>query len=63
MSKVNEIAPAALGEWFLYVNVDKTERTNTKREIDCVAEKWRTTKKLGSLLGDVEDLSRSQTTY
>ena len=58
LSKVNEIAPAALGEWFLYVNVDKTERTNIKREIDRVAEKWRMTKKLGSLLGDVEDLSR-----
>ena len=42
LSKVNEIAPAALGEWFLYVNVDKTEHTNIKREIDCVAEKWRT---------------------
>ena len=56
LSKVNEIAPAALGEWLLYVNVDKTERTNIKREIDCVAEKWRTRKKLGALLGDVEDV-------
>ena len=57
LSKVNEIAPATLGKWFLYVNVDKIERTNIKREIDCVAEKWKMTKKLGFLLGDVEDLS------
>ena len=46
LSKGSEIAPAALGEWFLYVNVDKTERTNIKREIGCVAETWRTTKKI-----------------
>ena len=58
LSKVNDIAPAALGEWFLHVNVDKAERTNIKREIDRVAEKWSTTKKLGSLFGDDEDLSR-----
>jgi len=58
LSKVNELAPAALGDWFLCVNVDKTERTNTNREIDRVAEEWRTTTQFGSLLGDVEDMSR-----
>jgi len=36
LSNVNEIAPAALGEWLLYDDVDKTERTNIKRDIDCV---------------------------
>ena len=40
------------------VNVEKTELTIISRETDSVAEQWRTTKKLGSLLGDVEDLSR-----
>ena len=58
LKTVNEIAPAALGVSFLYVHIDKTERTKIKRDIDCVAEKWRTTKKRGSLLEDVEDLSR-----
>ena len=36
LSRVNEIAPAAQDDWFLYVNVDKTD---IKREIDGVAEK------------------------
>ena len=44
--------------WFLYVNVDKTDRTIISRETESVAEQWRTTKELGYLLGDVEDLSR-----
>ena len=63
LSKVNEIAQAALGEWFLYVNVDKAERTNTNREIDGDVEEWRTTKKVGSLLEDIEDLSRRKIIY
>ena len=58
LSKVNEIVPTALGDWFLHVNVDKTERTIISRGTDSVAEEWRTTTKLGSLLGNVEDLSR-----
>ena len=40
-----------------FVNLDKTELTTISRETDSVAEQWRKTKKLGSLLGDVEDLS------
>ena len=57
LRKVNEIAQTALGDWFLYAIANQTERTNTNRKIDRVAEEWRTTKKVGSLLGDIEDLS------
>jgi len=32
---MNEIAPTSLGDWFLFVNVDNTERTNS--DIDRVA--------------------------
>ena len=42
------------------MSMSTKQRTNVKREIDRVAEKWRMTRKLGSLLGDVEDLSRRQ---
>ena len=52
---VKVIIPTALGDWFMYVNIEqKTERLS----IDRVAEEWRTTTKLGSLLGDIEDLAR-----
>ena len=47
-----------LGDWALKVNPDKTEITVLTRNIDRVAEQWRTCRKLGSLLGDVEDVSR-----
>ena len=56
ITQVNEIAPTALGDWFLCVNVDKTEPTIISCETG--RDEWRTTKKLGSLLGNVEDLSR-----
>ena len=45
-SKINEIASTALGDWFLYVNVDKTEHTIINHEVDRVAKEWRTTKNL-----------------
>ena len=47
-----------LGEWNLKVNPDKTELCVLERSTDRVAEFWRTTKKLGSLLGDAEDVTR-----
>ncbi|XP_065189571.1 uncharacterized protein LOC135820187 [Sycon ciliatum] len=47
-----------LDGWALKVNPDKTEITVLGRSLDRVAEQWRTTKKLGSLLGDSEDVSR-----
>ena len=45
MCKVNEVTPTPLGDWFLYVNVGKTERTIISCETDSVAEQSRTTKK------------------
>ena len=43
----------------LNVNTDKTEYTTIQRSADkTVEKKWRTTKKVGSLIGDVEDVAR-----
>ena len=38
------------------VNSDKTERTKLKRETKKEDETWRSTKKLGTLLGDYEEM-------
>ena len=40
----------------LIVNEDKTEVTTLKREKKGIEEKWRKVKKLGSLIGDKEDI-------
>ena len=42
----------------LLVNEEKTEYTNIKREQKREGEKWRKVKKVGSLLGDEEDMAR-----
>ena len=55
--KLNDIVSNKLKEDNLIVNKDKTEHTVIKR-IDKNAEVWRHTKKLGSLLGDSEDIAR-----
>ena len=47
-----------LAEDDLIVNEDKTEETTINRSNDKNEEKWRTTKKLGSLLGCHEDMKR-----
>lgn len=47
-----------LGEWYLTVNQTKTEYTEARRDIDRSNEGWRMVKKLGSLLGDAEDVTR-----
>ena len=47
-----------LGKWDLRVNQSKTERTSICRSKDRVAEEWRRTRKLGSLIGDREDVAR-----
>jgi len=52
------IVVIVLAKWFLNVNPDKTEHTILARATDRVAEEWRTTKKLGSLLGAAEDIAR-----
>ena len=45
-----------LKQWDLTVNSAKTEFTHIERFSDCIAEEWRLTRKLGSLLGDREDI-------
>ena len=49
-----------LGERNLKVNEDKTEKTVIKRAKSKADELWRKTKKLGSLLGDYEDMKRRE---
>ena len=58
LDQVESITPLCLRRWFLVVNESKTERTSMRRETDKVAEVWRMTKMLGSLLGDAEDVAR-----
>ena len=40
------------------VNREKTEYTKLERKNNANEEEWRTTKKVGSLIGDVEDIAR-----
>ncbi|GFS24655.1 very-long-chain enoyl-CoA reductase [Elysia marginata] len=51
--KVGEVKKA-LGRHRLFVNVDKTDFTTLSRN----AKDWRETKKVGSLIGDKEDVER-----
>jgi hypothetical protein len=57
LEEIEPIASKTLGEWNLAVNTDKTEWTLLRRE-NKEDEKWRNTKKLGTLLGDTEELAR-----
>ena len=57
---LKRIVKETLGERNLKVNDDKTEETFTIRERKKSDEKWRKTKKLGSLLGDYEDMRRRE---
>ena len=58
LDQMERIIPTCLKHWFLIVNESKTERTSLRRETTRMTEVWRTTKKLGSLLGDAEDVAR-----
>ena len=56
---IQDRAPAILKEWSLFMNPDKTEHTTILRSTDPNVEKdWRHVRKLGSLLGDREDVSK-----
>ncbi|XP_065180176.1 uncharacterized protein LOC135810612 [Sycon ciliatum] len=58
---LDSISPSiteVLREWHLKVNEEKTEQTTLHREGDRLAEIWRKTRKLGSLLGDEQDVIR-----
>ncbi|ETN20657.1 hypothetical protein PPTG_03615 [Phytophthora nicotianae INRA-310] len=63
-------APAVLERWSLQMNASKTELTTLPRCVTPAStdpkarakeEHWRSTRKLGSLLGDAEDVSRRKT--
>ena len=56
LNDIERIAPACLAEWSLQMNAAKTERTSVSRQVDRAHEPWRTTRTLGSLLGDAEDV-------
>ena len=58
LNDIERIAPACLAEWSLQLNAANTERTSVSRQVDRAHEPWRTTRKLGSLLGDAEDVAR-----
>ena len=47
-----------LEKYNLLVNNNKTKYTDIKREAKTVDEKWRLVKKMGSLIGDDEDVER-----
>ena len=58
LNEIERIAPDCLAEWSLQINAAKTERSSVSRQVDRTHEPWRTTRKLGSLLGDAEDVAR-----
>ena len=61
VDQIVQEAPPILATWNLKMNISKTEITLLERSNDIdqkqVIEAWRKTKKLGSLLGDAEDVS------
>ena len=42
----------------LIINKDKTEYVTLKRDVDRKKETWRDSKKVGTLIGDLEDTKR-----
>lgn len=58
ITHTEEQAPPVLGKWDLNINDKKTERITLKREAEQDQESWRKAKKLGTLLGDTEELHR-----
>lgn len=51
-------APKVFEKWSLQMNSSKTELTHIEKRSNRQDEYWRNVKKLGSLLGDIQDLSR-----
>ena len=58
LADVEATASTVLPQWSLIMNRDKTEYTDIFRSADRIDEEWRTTRKLGSLLGNEEDIMR-----
>ena len=45
-------------KWYLKINEANTKRTDIHKRNKRAGEDWRMTRKLGSLLGDVQDVAR-----
>ena len=58
LNEVQRLAPGCLLQWHLVINESKIEHTNIHRRNTRDVEQWRKTRKLGSLLGDAEDVTR-----
>jgi hypothetical protein len=58
IDRIQAEAPEILNRWNLKMNITKSEFTRVEKCEKCQEEYWRNTKKLGSLLGDPEDVSR-----
>ena len=57
LRQIESVAKQQLGKWHLKVNRDKTEHTNVVHKPDGIEEEWRSTRKLGSLLADEEEVA------
>ena len=58
LDEVQRLAPGCLLKCHIIINEYKTEHTNIHRRNTRDVEQWRKTRKLGSLLGDVEEVTR-----
>jgi hypothetical protein len=58
LDEIEPKAQAILGEYNLAMNTEKTEKTTLRRAANKQEETWRSTKKLGTLLGDTEEMRR-----
>ena len=58
LDEMERIAPGCLAEWSLQINAAKLKRTSASRQVDQGHEPWRTTRKLGLILGGAENVAR-----
>ena len=58
IASIEDIAAPILSRWDLRINSEKTEHITLKREANQDQEAWRFAKKLGTLLGDTQELQR-----
>ena len=58
LANIEPIPKTVLESWNLAMNTDKTDWTTLKRVKEKKNETWRNTKKLGTLLGDREEMQR-----
>ena len=58
LTELEPVIDHTLRQWALRVNNTKTEWTELGRSVDRVDEHWRTSRKLGSLMGDIEAVTR-----